>query len=271
MDAAAREGLGAHRAAYQSMAATQKRNLRGIGIAAAVLAVLTVLGAVSSAPLLAAVTGLPLLMCLFSLAVGSRTADLNEGARLDLFERGLTVATPERTWAVRYTEATVLQHLVRHTQHGQTLRTTYAYLLTDTNGKCVVLRDGVGGRMDALALATMPKPELARDFAGAPEWGPAIQQAVTDARLPEALARLRAGERVEFGPLWLTREEIGARKNSVPWTQVEEVQVKDGAFHVRVAGRWSSLAGTTVSSVPNFFVLQALAAHQLAAARGQAG
>ncbi|AUG75497.1 hypothetical protein CFP65_0535 [Kitasatospora sp. MMS16-BH015] len=263
--ASARAALGTHRAAYASMAAAQRGNARGIGIAAVVLGLLTLWAVLGGYPVLAAVPGLPFLMCLLGLASSRSSADRNQGARLDLFERGLTVATPDRSWAVRYAEATVLQHLVRHTQYGRTLRTTYAYLLTDTEGRSVVLRDGFGGRMDALALATMPKPELARDFAGAPEWGPAIQRAVTEARLPEALDRVRAGEKVQFGPLWLTRSEIGAREKAVPWTEVEDVQVKDGVVSIRVAGRWSSLATATVSTIPNFFVFQELAARLLAA------
>jgi hypothetical protein len=108
---------------------------------------------------------------------------------------------------------------VRHTEYVLTRHITYAYLLTATAGKSVVLRDGRGGRMGVSPLVYMPNPEINADFLGASEWGPTIQQAVTDVCLPKELARLQAGERLDFDPLWLTQQEIGSRSRdrAVPW------------------------------------------------------
>ncbi|MFI6051056.1 DUF6585 family protein [Streptomyces violascens] len=246
---AAREGLGAHRAAYQSIAQAQRQHVKRVQIAAAVLAVLVVLCLATGYVPLAFVVGLPLLICLYAIKTYSSAANRNEGSRLDLFEHGLTSAHRGGVQVVRYADTSVLQNIVRHTQYGQTTRITYAYTVTDTTGAQVVLRAG---------------------YAQPHEWGPAIQQAVTEAQLPQAAAQLNAGRRLEFGPLWLTPTEIGSGNKSTPWPQVEEVEVKDGYVRIRVAGRWSALSMTAVSRIPNFFVFRALADHLLrgSASRG---
>ncbi|MGW2813571.1 DUF6585 family protein [Streptomyces sp. NPDC001415] len=238
--AAAREGLGAHRAAYPSIAQAQRQHVRRVQIAAGVLAVLVVICLATGYVPLAFVVGLPLLMCLYASVKYSGAASRNEGARLDLFEHGLTSAHRGAVRVVRYADTTVLQNNVRHTQYGQTTRITYAYTVTDTTGTQIVLQAG---------------------YAQPHEWGPAIQQAVTEAQLPQAVAQLNAGRRLEFGPLWLTPTEIGSGGKSTPWSQVEEVAVKDGFVRIRVAGRWSALSMTAVSRIPNFLVFRALADH----------
>ncbi|MFI6472727.1 DUF6585 family protein [Streptomyces sp. NPDC050516] len=238
--AAAREGLGAHRAAYPSIAQAQRQHVKRVQIAAAVLAVLVVICLATGYVPLAFVVGLPLLMCLYAIMKYSSAANRNEGSRLDLFEHGLTSVHRGAVRVVRYADTTVLQNNVRHTQYGQTTRISYAYTVTDTTGTQVTLREG---------------------YAQPHEWGPAIQQAVTQAQLPQAVAELNAGRRLEFGPLWLTPTEIGSGDKSTPWPQVEEVAVKDGYVRIRVAGRWSALSMTAVSRIPNFLVFHALADH----------
>ncbi|MGW1195180.1 DUF6585 family protein [Streptomyces sp. NPDC002536] len=235
---AGREGLGGHQAAYPSIAPAQRRHLGRVRIAAVVLAVLAVICVATGYPGLVILLGGPLVMCLIALVRYSRAAGRNEGSRLDLYERGLTIAHRGHVRAVRYADTDVLQDTIRHTYNGMTTRISYAYTVTDTTGESVILRGG---------------------FADPQEWGQAIQRAVTVARFPQALARLDAGQRLDFGPLWMTSSEIGSGGKSVPWQQVEEIAVKDGYVKVRVAGRWSSLTMTSVRRIPNFFVFRALA------------
>lgn len=235
---AGREGLGGHQAAYPSIAPAQRRHLGRVRIATVVLAVLAVISVATGYPGLVILLGGPLVMCLIALVRYGRAADRNEGSRLDLYERGLTIAHRGHVRAVRYADTDVLQDIIRHTYNGMTTRISYAYTVTDTTGERVILRGG---------------------FADPQEWGPAIQRAVTVARFPQALARLDAGQRLDFGPLWMTASEIGSGGKSVPWQQVEEIAVKDGYVKVRVAGRWSSLTMTSVRLIPNFFVFRALA------------
>ncbi|GHF43574.1 MULTISPECIES: DUF6585 family protein [Streptomyces] len=235
---AGREGLGEHRAAYPSIAPAQRQHLGRVRVAAAVLAALAVLCVVTGHPALLIILGGPLVVCLIAMARYGRVSDRNEGSRLDLYERGLTIAHRGHVRAVRYTDTDVLQDITRHTYNGMTTRISYAYTVTDTTGERVILRGG---------------------FADPHEWGPAIQRAVTVARFPQALAQLAAGQRLDFGPLWMTASGIGSGGKSVPWQQVEEITVKDGYVKLRVAGRWSSLTTTSVRLIPNFFVFRALA------------
>ncbi|MFC4908741.1 DUF6585 family protein [Actinomadura gamaensis] len=235
---AARTDLGAHRAAYPSIADAQARHANRVGIAAIVLLVLCLLSLATGYPALVAILGVPFLMCLYAYFRYSQMAGRNRDARLDLFERGLTTAFGGQFRAVRYDSTSVLQDIVRYTRYGQTTRITYAYTLTDVGGEQVTLRGG---------------------FANPEQWGPAIQQAVTDAQLPQAVARLQAGQRLEFGPLWLTPDEVGSGTKSVPWHQVDEVKVSNGLVSLRVTGKWLSLSTTSVSRIPNFFVFIAVA------------
>ncbi|MFF4405855.1 DUF6585 family protein [Streptomyces sp. NPDC001262] len=235
---AVREGLGGHQAVYPSIAPAQRRHLGRVKVVTVVLAALAVICVATGCPGLLFLLGAPLVVCLIALARYGRAADRNEGSRLDLYERGFTSAHRGHVRAVRYADTDVLQDNIRHTYHGMTTKISYAYTVTDTTGERVTLRGG---------------------FADPQEWGPAIQRAVTVARFPQALARLDAGQRLDFGPLWMTAAEIGSGGKSVPWQQVEEIAVQDGYVKVRVAGRWSSLTMTPVRRIPNLFVFRALA------------
>ncbi|MFC5187179.1 DUF6585 family protein [Actinomadura harenae] len=237
---AAHADLGAHRAAYPSIAGAQSRHANRVGIAALVMLALCVLCLATGYPALMFVLAVPFLIFAYAYFRYSTMAGRNEGARLDLFERGLTSAFGGGVRAVRYDNTNVLQNIVRYTRYGQTTRITYAYTLTDTAGRQVTLSGG---------------------FAHPEQWGPAIQQAVTDAQLPMAVTRLRAGERLDFGPLWLTPTAVGSGTKSVSWTEVDDVKVNSGVVSLRVTGKWLSLSTTSVSRIPNFFVFLALADH----------
>ncbi|MFC8092474.1 DUF6585 family protein [Streptomyces sp. NPDC057301] len=162
-------------------------------------------------------------------------------ARLDLYERGLTVAGAGRIHVVRYDSTVVRRRRVLSPQG-----LARAYVLVDVDGERMVLRCGDFGH-----------PEM---------WGPEIRRAVTDAQLPRALAALAEGARLAFGPVWVTREAVGSRGASLRWEQVRRIEVLNGSFAVRAAaGRWQ-VWGTVASGIPNLCVLQALAEHLAATA-----
>ncbi|MEU9054153.1 DUF6585 family protein [Streptomyces sp. NPDC048384] len=161
--------------------------------------------------------------------------------RLDLYERGLTVAGAGRIHVVRYDSTVVRRRRVLSPQG-----LARAYVLVDVDGERMVLRCG--------------------DFGHPEVWGPEIRRAVTDAQLPRALAALAEGARLAFGPVWVTREAVGSRGASLRWEQVRRVEVLNGCFAVRAAaGRWQ-VWGTVASGIPNLCVLQALAEHLAATA-----
>ncbi|KAA2261434.1 hypothetical protein F0L68_16735 [Solihabitans fulvus] len=234
--AANQAGLGAHRAAYPAASNQAKP---GCMVAVMVALGVAMVGfAAGGYPAVSLIAVVPLLIVLFGFLKGRSVSAKNEGARLDLFEHGLTSAFQGRLRAFRYDSTTVLQHIVRHTRNGVHTHTTYAYTLTDTTGESTVLREG---------------------YARPTEWGPAIQESVTRAQLPTALAALNAGQRVTFGDLWMSREEVGSGVKSVRWPEIQEVKVHNGYVTIKIAGKWRGLTTTMVRQIPNFFVFLTLA------------
>lgn len=146
-------------------------------------------------------------------------------ARLDLYERGMTVSTKRRIRVVRYDTTSVFQNGPQY------------LTLTDVDGERIVLHGGAG------------------------EWGSGVRQAVTDAQLPLALTRLDKGERLGFGNIWLTREGIASGEVSARWSQVQRIEIRDGT--VVVVGVTGTRHGpeATASGTPNLFVLHALVEH----------
>ncbi|MEV7128200.1 DUF6585 family protein [Streptomyces sp. NPDC093260] len=157
------------------------------------------------------------------------------GARLDLYEHGLTAAVGRRIHAVRFDVTVVRRHTLL-TSRGL----TGALVLVDVNGARVVLRCG--------------------DFGRPQEWWPGICRAVVAAQAPRALAALRQGARLAFGPLWVTADAVGSARTSLRWPQVQRIEVRGGLVAVRADGRWQVWA-TAGSGIPNLCVFQVLTEH----------
>ncbi|MGD3109948.1 DUF6585 family protein [Streptomyces sp. YGL11-2] len=160
-------------------------------------------------------------------------------ARLDLYERGLTIAVKGRIHVVRYDTTSVFQLSTRHppdASHGAAAR---SYLLVDAKGERVVLRG---------------RPEVG----DAEEWGPEIRRAVIHAQLPWSWAALGKGGRLTFGDVWLTEEEVGSGGMSARWPQVRRIELENDAIRLHINGNWHTL-GPTVSHIPNVFVFFLLA------------
>ncbi|MEU0503994.1 DUF6585 family protein [Nocardia sp. NPDC005998] len=240
-EAAVGAGLGAHRASYLPVAPGWRR-YRGMVIVTAVgWAVL--LGSMAGGFVVGEIfAGVFAVMfsgrLLWDLVRLRYFEGRNRGSRLELFQRGFVVAFRGEVRAFRYDTTSVLQNIVRHNGYGTTIRITYAYTCTDVTGAKVVVRSG------------FERPE---------EWGPAIQQAVTDAQLPSTAAAIDAGQRLDFGDVWMTSGLVGSGGKSVAWSEIEEIRVRDGLVSLRVAGQWRALTTTPVRYVPNFFVFLALA------------
>ncbi|MFF8995925.1 DUF6585 family protein [Streptomyces sp. NPDC014983] len=169
------------------------------------------------------------------LLCGDGGAALSPGARLDLYEHGLTAAVGRRIHAVRFDETVVRRRTVL-TARG----VTGALVLVDVHGERVVLRCG--------------------DFARPQAWWSVICRAVAGAQAPRALAALRQGARLAFGPLWVTADAVGSARTSLRWAQVQRIEVRNGFVAVRADGRWQVWA-TAASGIPNLCVFQALTEH----------
>ncbi|MFI6011434.1 DUF6585 family protein [Streptomyces sp. NPDC051243] len=177
------------------------------------------------------------------LRAGGRSGTGTGRARLDLYEHGLTAAGAGRIRVVRYDTTVVRRRRVLSPQG-----IVRALELVDVDDERIVLRCG--------------------DFARAEVWGAEIRRAVTAAQLPRALAALAEGARLDFGPVWITRDEIGSRGTSLRWARVQRIEVLNGSVAVRSADRWQ-VWGTVASGIPNLGVLHALAERLTAAERDE--
>ncbi|MGG7575719.1 DUF6585 family protein [Streptomyces sirii] len=162
-------------------------------------------------------------------------------ARLDLYEHGMTVVIKGRIHVIRYDTTSVFHTSVRPAHDAARAGALGVHTLTDVEGKRVVLYGG-------------PEHSVAE------EWAAEVRQAVLRAQLPRALATLDRGERLAFGGIWLTREEIGSAEVAARWPQVRSLGVEHGAVRLDIDGTWHTLAATA-STIRNLFVLRALVEH----------
>ncbi|MBT2399828.1 hypothetical protein J7E89_28685 [Streptomyces sp. ISL-100] len=137
------------------------------------------------------------------------------------------------------------QKVVDHYHYGVSQGRSHVYTLNGPDGETLLLPEAI------------PHPE---------HWGPVIQDAVTEAQLPIALAAVRRGETVSFGDISVSRDAVTAYGRSITWDQMEQVSVEAGTLSLNVAGKWLPPARTKVSHIPNFFVFHALAEHLRASA-----
>ncbi|MFG2287606.1 DUF6585 family protein [Streptomyces sp. NPDC048595] len=162
-------------------------------------------------------------------------------ARLDLYEHGMTIALKGRIHVIRYDTTSVFHTSIRPPHDPAGAGALGVHTLTDIEGKRVVLYDGPVHGAEEL-------------------WAPEVRQAVLRAQLPRALAALDQGERLTFGDIWLTREEVGSAEIAARWLQVRSLEVEHGAVRLDMDGTWHTLAATA-STIRNLFVLRALVEH----------
>ncbi len=235
-------------------ASAKAGTLIGGGISAAVV-LFIVMAIITTAPA-AGVILIVILVGIVALSIVRKhgVQERMQGRELQLYSHGLVNVGVGNgaPAAIRWDEASVLQDIVRHTRNGVASHTTYLYTLTAPDGthtKVSGITGGIGG---------MGRPE---------EWGKAIQEHVTTAQLPRCTVALHHGETLAFGDITVSRDGIAAKGDSVAWSQLQEIRVKDGCVSLRVAGRWRALTTTAVARIPNFFVFLALAERMRAAAR----
>ncbi|MEN8655569.1 DUF6585 family protein [Streptomyces sp. 21So2-11] len=160
-------------------------------------------------------------------------------AQLHMFEHGLIIVNKAGKAAAHgWDTITVYQSNVAHYVEGRYIRTTHDYPLTRTDGSELLPSDAV---------------------THAKEWGPAVQQAVTEAKLPGELAAIRRGETLEFAGIKLSREAVEARGRAVPWSRIERVTLVNGSVGFHVRDEKGLLISTPVGGIPDFFVFHEIA------------
>ncbi|MGW0311215.1 DUF6585 family protein [Streptomyces flavidovirens] len=230
-----RERLGGHQTTYHA----KPRGLMVPAVLATAFLVLTGIGITIPNMYQVAVCGL--LTAVFgALLLGARYAN-RRYAQLQIFDQGLVVVDADgRPTACRWDALSVRQKVVDHYHYGVPQGRSHAYTLKGPDGETLLHPGGI------------PYPE---------HWGPAIQDAVTEAQLPIALAAVRRGETVSFGDISVNRDAVTAYGRSVTWDRIRQISVEAGTVSLNVAGKWLPLTSTKVSSIPNFFVFHALAEH----------
>ncbi|MFF7725631.1 hypothetical protein [Streptomyces sp. NPDC008001] len=166
----------------------------------------------------------------------TRAAGPRDAARVDLYENGMTIAVKRRIHVVRYDTTSVSR--TEPMRPGGGGRGGAASTLTDVDGERVVLRC---------------EPEHGE----APEWWPEVEQEVIRAQLPRALTALAGGERLAFGAVWLTREEIGWGEVRAGWPRVRRLRSGPRSVGLDIDGTWHDL-GPGGPGIVNLPVLRAL-------------
>ncbi|MEU4584652.1 DUF6585 family protein [Kitasatospora aureofaciens] len=233
--AAAQHQLGGHRATYVPAPLPSIFQRSEIVVVSVILAIMLSAGIALApmSPALAIFCTVPIPVLLASRFVHERHVRRSRtDAGLHFYEHGLVIVSRGKLRVLRWDAMTVYQNIGRYHTFGRSNRIKHAYTLRDRGGQWITIRAG------------FPHPE---------EWGPRIQQAVTDAQLTDAIAALRAGETLAFGHFRVNVTAVEAGRKRVPWAQVEGVGAsRQGLVRIEVAGkRAEGLSGDPVRMFPN--------------------
>jgi hypothetical protein len=216
--------------------------LVGAGIAAALFGVMSAAGAASQgmgSALAAAL--LPVLICLAALGLGgwSLVSAWNIwGSAVAVFDRGLAVAHWEDVRQIPWEEVTaVWQNITKHYTNGIYTGTTHKY---------------------TVQLIDDSKYTWDDKYKDIETLGKAVQSKVTNALYPKYITALKAGSRLEFGPLALDYNKLYSGKKELNWDEVKSVKIQGGFLSIKKEKGWFRWAGASVPQIPNFFILYAL-------------
>ncbi len=186
--------------------------------------------------LLVAAVGLPVaLIGVVALVKRQRQRDLC----VQLFTNGFTRTIGGQTVAVRWNEvAEVWQNVIQSYRGSVRTNTTHIYTVRLTDGRKFIFNNQV----DKIAGL-----------------GAALQQQCAEVMLPRAREAYQAGASVVFGPFSVSQAGITKGNATLPWEQVEQVELRRGVLHVRKKGERRDWAFAMASKVPNLPVLMALA------------
>ncbi|WP_329582544.1 hypothetical protein OG500_21280 [Kitasatospora sp. NBC_01250] len=156
--------------------------------------------------------------------------------------------------AYRWESMSVLQDITEYHRGGAHMRTTHVYTFAGP---------GVGSsRVKGGTVGAFENPGT---------WGGEIQQQVTAAQLPLALAAVQAGQTLQFGPYTVSAERLTAGSKAVGWSEVQAISTEKGHLTVKRQGRWLNMTATPVRRIPNFFVFRTLADRLVESAAGRPG
>lgn len=169
---------------------------------------------------------------------------------LDLFEHGVIVTNAAKQSVFHYDTMLAKSDVVRYVGGSTPSYTMQTYTLIDLDKRQVL---GINGG-SALVGSGYERPT---------EWGPIILREIASAQLPASRSKIAAGERVEFGSVWLSAQEIGDGRTSWRWADVSAVRVNNnidkGNVELFTHGRQKPETIASVRSILNFAVFITLA------------
>ncbi len=111
----------------------------------------------------------------------------------------------------------------------------------------------------------LQKPDLALQFddslPGLKKLGELILRNTLPFLLPRTLEAFEAGESLEFGKLKVNLQGLSHDQGTLAWADLQDIQLTADALVIYKKGKWTKWFQATVSEIPNFHVLPALARH----------
>ncbi len=174
-------------------------------------------------------------MLVLGLAAG-RAAYVNWNKAVAVYERGLAFRDRKGVQTWRWEEIISLTAAV--TRH-YTCRDIYRY------DPCLQL---INLRNQRLVFNDI--------YAKVEELAKAIQDAIYPILYERAAQQYNAGQMLVFGPVAISKAGIQIGKKTYPWTDVQQVSIRQGILKVsKNGGGWFSGASASASVIPNLNVL----------------
>lgn len=197
-------------------------------------ALLLVVGLAAGYDMLAVLGGLFMAAAAWRIIGAIRIRD----QRIVVLEKGLVRFDGRKTEIIRWDEiANVFQAVTDHYVNGVKAETTHVYTVFVKGGRKVVFND---------------------TFTNVEALGATIQSEAMSRLLPRYAQAYDSGKPVSFGRLTLSKAGISNGTETIPWDQVEAVNIKRGRISVRKQGKWLNWAGQTAAATPNLLIFLAL-------------
>jgi len=159
--------------------------------------------------------------------------------RVYLYEHGFVlVEHPENPQVYPWDAIdTVFQKIVTTRYNGINAGTKYLYTITRHDGATT---------------------KLTVFWDGGAQLGAHINERVSAALLPGAVAAIERGQGIQFGDMTLTRGGIAGKHGPVTWAEVSGIRMMSGYVHVQVRGKRRPQSTSAAASLPNLPLFLAL-------------
>jgi hypothetical protein len=156
------------------------------------------------------------------------------GLSVQVFADGLARNQYGKTVVVRWDEIVgIWQAVTKHYTNGIYTGTTHVYTVQKADNTRVKFDD---------ALKNVE------------QLGNTMQSEVTRRLLPQAINTFQGGGTVTFGKLVVSPIGLSWGDKSLPWAEIEGVQLNKGYLSVKKQGKWFNWASMPVSAIPNLLV-----------------